>query len=112
MEVLEELIEKQYEQSDPGFLNLVESSFLQSMTPLLRILSLQVYDFIQSQPSHCIGYGKNRYVCRDADQINQSIWATEVSQLILQQLRAAQEMAGAAKVKSSLPQGSKRYLIP
>ncbi len=111
MEVLEELIEKQYEQSDPGFLNLVESfSSSRDDTPF-KDLVLQVYDFIQSQPEplHWLREKIDMFA-GDADQINQSIWATEVSQLILQQLRAAQEMADAAKVKSSLPQGSKRYL--
>jgi long-subunit acyl-CoA synthetase (AMP-forming) len=74
MEVLEELIEKQYEQSDPGFLNLVESfSSSRDDTPF-KDLVLQVYDFIQSQPEplHWLREKIDMFA-GDADQINQSI---------------------------------------
>lgn len=111
MEVLEELIEEQYEQGDPGFLELVEIfSTSRDDTPL-RDLILQVYDFIQSQPDPLNWLReKIKMFAGDADQLNQSIWVVEVNRLIQQQLTAARQLTKAAQAKSNLPQGPKRYL--
>lgn len=111
MEVLEELIEEQYQLSDPGFLELVEMfSSSRDDTPF-KDLILQIYDFIQSQPDPLNWLrDKIQMFAGNVDQFQQSTWAMEVRQLIQQQLQAAQQLVEAAQAKTSQPQGSKRYL--
>ena len=50
MEVMEELMEAQYEQNDPDFIELVEIFSTSRDDSPLRDLVLHIYDFIQSQP--------------------------------------------------------------
>lgn len=111
MEVLEDLIEEQYQQGDPGFLELVEIFSSSRDDALFRDLILQIYNFIQSQPDPLKWLQeKIEMFAVEADQLDQSIWAVEVHWLIQQQLTAARQLVEAAQTKSRLPQGSKRYL--
>jgi len=111
MEVLQELMEEQYEQGDPGFLELVEIfSSSRDDTPF-RDLILQVYDFIQSQPEP-LNWLKDKIqmFAGDSGQFTQSKWAGEVDRIIQQQLQAAEQLIKTAQAKSSMPGGPKRYL--
>ncbi|HQA07405.1 MAG TPA: helicase-exonuclease AddAB subunit AddA [Syntrophomonadaceae bacterium] len=111
MEVLQELMEEQYEQSDPGFLELVEMFSSSRDDAQLRDLILQIYDFIQSQPDPLNWlWDKIQMFTGNNDLFTKSNWATEARRLILQQLQAAEQLVEAAWAKSNLPYGSKRYL--
>lgn len=110
MEVLQEFMEEQYEQGDPGFLELVETfSSSRDDTPFQNLI-LQVYDFIQSQPDPLIWLqDKIHMFAGNYDKFFQNPWATEARRLIQGQLEAAEQLIKAAQAKNSLPGGSQRF---
>lgn len=90
LEILDELMEQEYEQSDPRFLDLVEA-FGGSKSDLgLQELIQKTYDFMQSQPDSCqwLRSRVEDYTLNERD-LADSLWVRTVLQEAAVQIQAA-----------------------
>lgn len=111
MEVMEELMEAQYEQSDPGFIELVEIFSSSRDDSPLRDLVLQIYDFMQSQPDPLLWLQeKTAMFTADKAQFEQSSWGSELHMILEQRLTAVEQLLEIAQAKCLMPGGSQRQL--
>ncbi len=111
MEVMEELMEAQYEQNDPDFIELVEIFSTSRDDSPLRDLVLQIYDFIQSQPDPLNWLQeKTAMFMADKAQFNESSWGVELKMILEQRLMAMEQLLELAQAKCHMPGGSQRQL--
>lgn len=110
MEVLEELLESEYELANPDFLQLADMfSSTRDDTPF-RNLILQIYDFIHSQPDPLLWLQQKIDMFKiNADNSSRQPWVMELFSLIDLRLKAAREILEAALAKAQMPGGSFRY---
>lgn len=111
LEVLDELIEEEYEKADPHFIELVEM-FGSGRTdlPFLNLI-LKIYEFIQNQPNPtCWLQEKTAAFNLTHDQFLNCGWMQEISQQISQNLRAAAILLQKALHTAEKPNGPTGYL--
>lgn len=110
LEVLEELLESEYEQGDPTYLQLADSLSAGRDDTSFQDTVLKIYDFIYSQPDP-LGWLRSQVESFkvDADELHEGPWMAVLYKIVSSRLKAAQNLLNEALNQTRLPGGSLHY---